>query len=568
MRTTLARLATTSLVVLIIVGCSPAASPSPSPAAVPSPSEPPASTFAAPIASATPLPSKPATADTRPLGWVKVAEVKAHGVDALLALDGGYLGWEATGDEGYPVARYSSDGLTWTHAELAKEVTPCPGWAARPDGEVSGGATNGESVVLVGLEYAPGHATCGTWQAAAWVTTDGTSWQRAPGFAPSGDGNAWAHDVWATPTGWEAAVTGPNSITIWQSADGLTWTSAAEVAKGDTGVGWHASAADGTRLLVINDDSTDTSHLLMSKDGRDWRQIDGPPPTHGAIARILAPDLDTQSWIVVTTEDDAERSTIWTSTDLGHWESAPFPMPAVESIVHTAYGLLAFGSDPCRETGSTCDTDPSQYFLSPDGNAWTPLDAAVDPVTFIEGGAGVIGIGYPKEGEDAQSVWRLEPYSAEEASIFTGLRPDARFACAARREDLPAGAVAGVECSPQVKGIDRIGVYQFASRDDLLETYFARLAEAGVKPRSGSCPEGPGEAAYTPGDSEADVAPYRNGCFVNEFGNANYRFTAPGAMVYVGILGKGKDLAALHDWAWRGNQDVPGSPTVWLDASP
>jgi len=31
----------------------------------------------------------------------------------------------------------------------------------------------------------------------------------------------------------------------------------------------------------------------------------------------------------------------------------------------------------------------------------------------------------------------------------------------------------------------------------------------------------------------------------------------------VGILGTGKDLAALHKWAWRGNQDVPGSPTVW-----
>ena len=105
-------------------------------------------------------------------------------------MDGGYLGWEAVGDAGYPVARYSTDGLTWTHADLAKEVTPCPGWTARPDGEVSAGATNGHSVVLVGLEYAPGDATCGTWQAAAWVTTDGTSWQRAPGFGAAARGNA------------------------------------------------------------------------------------------------------------------------------------------------------------------------------------------------------------------------------------------------------------------------------------------------------------------------------------------------------------------------------------------
>ena len=71
-----------------------------------------------------------------------------------------------------------------------------------------------------------------------------------------------------------------------------------------------------------------------------------------------------------------------------------------------------------------------------------------------------------------------------------------------------------------------------------------------------------------PGDSEADVAPYRNGCFVNEFGNANYRFTAAGAPVYAGILGTGKDMATLHKWAWLGNQDVPGSPTVWRVATP
>ena len=41
-----------------------------------------------------------------PLGWVKIGEVKAGRVDTLLAIDGGYLGWEATGEEGYPVARY------------------------------------------------------------------------------------------------------------------------------------------------------------------------------------------------------------------------------------------------------------------------------------------------------------------------------------------------------------------------------------------------------------------------------------------------------------------------------
>jgi hypothetical protein len=561
MPTALERVATAIVAVFVFAGCAPAASPSP--ITVSSPIGPPASTSAAPIVSATPLPTPLAIVDAGPLGWVKVGELKAGGVDLLLATNGGYLGWEATGEEGYPVARYSSDGVTWTHADLAKEVTPCPGWTARPDGEVSAGATNGKAAVLVGLEYNPTATTCGNWQAAAWVTKDGTNWQRAHGFAAAVDGSAWGHDVWATPDGWEAAVTSPNTITIWQSTDGLTWTSSGVVAKGDFGIGAHASAADGTRLLVVYDNSAESSRLLLSKDGKGWGEIDGPPPTHGGISRILAPDSESGPWIVVTTEDDAGKSTTWTSTDLERWERAPFPMPSVESLAHTAYGLLALGADPCGDMGGMCETDPSQYLLSPDGKVWTPLDAAVDATTFVESGAGVLGIAPAKPGDDGQSIWRLERYSADEASLFTGLRPDARFACAARRADLPAHAVAGVECSPQAKDIERIGAYLFANRDDLLKTYFDRLADNGIAMRSGSCPERAGEVSYLPGDDGATVGPYRYGCYLNEFGLGNYRFTDPDALVYVGILGTGKDLKRLHDWAWRGNQDVPGGPTVW-----
>jgi hypothetical protein len=97
----------------------------------------------------------------------------------------------------------------------------------------------------------------------------------------------------------------------------------------------------------------------------------------------------------------------------------------------------------------------------------------------------------------------------------------------------------------------------------LLDTYFQRLGDNGVKPRSGSCPDRAGEVSYVPGDEGASVGPYRYGCYVNEFGVANYRFTDPEYLVYVGILGTGKDMKRLHDWAWRGNQDVPGAPTVW-----
>ena len=116
--------------------------------------------------------------------------------------------------------------------------------------------------------------------------------------------------------------------------------------------------------------------------------------------------------------------------------------------------------------------------------------------------------------------------------------------------------------------MDRIGAYRIADRADLLDTYFKRLADNGVKPRSASCPESAGEGAYVPGDDGATFGPYRYGCDLNEFGVANYHITDPDHLVYVGILGTGKDLNRLHDWAWRGNEDAPGSPTVWRVTGP
>jgi hypothetical protein len=562
MHTSFDRVATAIFSGLLVAACAPVVSPTPITA--PSPSGPSASTSAAPTPSSTPNSSPSAVADARPLGWVPIGEVKTgDGIENFLAFDGGYLGWQATSPDSFPVAWHSSDGLSWTRTDLAKPVTPCPGWTRRPDGEVLADATNGKAVVLVGLEYVPGAATCGTWQAAAWVSRDGTSWKRAPGFGASIDGNAWSEDVWATPDGWEAVVKSPGKITIWQSTDGLTWTSGTVIASGDVGLGAHAVDGAGARLLVVSDFSSETSRLLVSRDGHDWQDADGPPPTDGGISRLLAPNSRFPSWIAVTTDDEAGRSTIWTSTDLTHWARVPFPMPTVESAAHTSYGVLALGGDPCRDMGGTCDSDPPQYFLSTDGANWAPLNAAFVADAFVEGDAGVIGIGQAAKQGDPRVVSRLEPYSEGEATLFTGLRPDARFACAARRADLPARAVAGVECSPQVDGIDRIGAYLFADREDLLDTYFRRLADNGVKPRSGSCPQRAGEVAYVPGDDGATVGPYRYGCYLNEFGVANYRFTDPDYLVYVGILGTSKDLKRLHDWAWRGNQDVPGGPTVW-----
>ncbi len=220
------------------------------------------------------------------------------------------------------------------------------------------------------------------------------------------------------------------------------------------------------------------------------------------------------------------------------------------------------------------DHTRSAELYDPSSRRWTAtasmLAASGGRATLLPDGR-VLVVGRACGQEELEGPAYAEIYDSKggfsdvEANLLSGLRPDARFACTARRDDLPAHAVAGVECSPEVDLVDRVGVYLFSAQDELLETYFDRLADYGVEPRSGSCPEGAGEHAYVPGDSGPTIGPYRYGCYLNEFGNANYRFTAPDSLVYVGILGTGTDLAALHDWQWLGNQDVPGSPTVWRE---
>jgi hypothetical protein len=171
--------------------------------------------------------------------------------------------------------------------------------------------------------------------------------------------------------------------------------------------------------------------------------------------------------------------------------------------------------------------------------------------------------------EPAPTDWPsgLVNIPAEEEYLIAGVRPAAAVDCEPRRSDLPARAIAGIECVPDDGTAERVGAYRFATADDLLATYSERMAEAGVPLGSGGCFSGPGETNYVPGPTDLTV-PYREGCFINEFGFANYRATYPDERVYVGILGSASGTAALQRWAWLGNLDQPGNPTIWRNPGP
>jgi hypothetical protein len=156
------------------------------------------------------------------------------------------------------------------------------------------------------------------------------------------------------------------------------------------------------------------------------------------------------------------------------------------------------------------------------------------------------------------------PFTREEAYLLAGVRRDV-VDCEPVRSALPQRATAGIECGADTRVVARVGFYLFDDESDLLAAYFARMKAEGVQiERGGICSEGESEHGYISTDGRPESVPNRGGCFINDAGFANYRATLPDR-VYIGILGRDADMAALEDWAWKGSQDTPGSPTLWSD---
>jgi hypothetical protein len=152
--------------------------------------------------------------------------------------------------------------------------------------------------------------------------------------------------------------------------------------------------------------------------------------------------------------------------------------------------------------------------------------------------------------------------TADEAYLLSGIRRDAGIDCVPVRSALPAGAVGAVECAPNEGAVDRFRVTLFTLPHDLLALYLAEMTAHGVALNSGGCVNGNGESTYIPGPDDDSVR-QRNGCFVADA--ANFRAIAAGEQVYIAIVGKSRDVSAQLDaYAWKGNEDVPGAPTLWL----
>ena len=154
-----------------------------------------------------------------------------------------------------------------------------------------------------------------------------------------------------------------------------------------------------------------------------------------------------------------------------------------------------------------------------------------------------------------------------ERMLVAGVRQDLLDVCEPISAAMPRSAVAGIRCRPASKVVDRVTLYLFLSQKDLLDAYDAWLAAHKI-PRitnGGRCLVGrPSEGGYVPGDGhEGIVVVERGGCYVDASRKAHYAATLP-PFVLAEVDGKVEDSQAVEGWAWRGNKDQPGAPTIWF----
>ena len=171
-------------------------------------------------------------------------------------------------------------------------------------------------------------------------------------------------------------------------------------------------------------------------------------------------------------------------------------------------------------------------------------------------------------GGPATATTPPEP-TQEEVFLLNGVRLDLQGHCAPLRTDLAEHAIAGVECTPTSDVAHLVRLFLFNIQSDLLDTYQARLGAHGVpmQTNAGPCAAGqPSEGSYIPGDG-GDFVPERGGCYVDEAGHAHATMTLP-PYVLVEVDGSVGDGMAVERYAWLGNQDVPGAPTIWRSSGP
>ena len=150
-------------------------------------------------------------------------------------------------------------------------------------------------------------------------------------------------------------------------------------------------------------------------------------------------------------------------------------------------------------------------------------------------------------------------FSRAEQYLIDGIMRGERL-LPVRGDGLPGLAIAGIDCALVGTPVARMGFYLFKNDDDLLDAYMARVSVENLVVDSGACCP----------VRERRVHPGRRGvlarspCVLRERpGGTATTASAHRRPCLHGPPRSSKDMRSLEDWAWLGNQDVPGGPTLW-----
>ena len=309
----------------------------------------------------------------------------------------------------------SSDGVEWTRVGA--------------DSVFRESAAQSMLAVIVG---GPGFVAVGTAeinhqdQPAVWLSQDGYSWDPV-------DDTSGAFDTHSFAQIWDVAVGGPGLVAVgysgapgmfdaaaWVSPDGTVWTRVTD----DSFEGDHdefmtaiATLDDGRLVVVGNDGTNRMPSVWTSSDGVSWQQIDefGTVDEGSGMAAVAVRGDGLVAVGRDESGDDVDAA-VWVSPDGNVWdrvESAAFGGPGdqvMSGVAEIDGAIIAVGYERLTDRDAVVwrSSDGLTWTRSPEGSL--AASGFQEMLSLAAADDQLVAVGYSGEiGEWAAAVWRQSP---------------------------------------------------------------------------------------------------------------------------------------------------------------
>lgn len=176
-------------------------------------------------------------------------------------------------------------------------------------------------------------------------------------------------------TDWSSAMP---SVAVWTSRGSVAWRRAATDPSFENAV---VLAATTTRdgIVIVGTQDHYRALVFKSTDGTTWKSVDQESFRDGVMRAVTewgarAPLVAVG--VIAPSDGTAKHAAVWLSDAKGNWRLAKSPpaVSALDEVVATQYGLLAFSSRPAAAT---------PVWTSVDGDEWSKLGEVPGWVTTV-----------------------------------------------------------------------------------------------------------------------------------------------------------------------------------------